>query len=162
MLCAGAALGLAVASSMVPSGLFASAPLARAASLLASPSFAGDVKYTVKPGDTLGAIADSFGVKAQAIQDANGIQDPNSIKAGMVITIPGASPPPTPTPVSTQYTVMAGDTLSGIAASQGVSAQAIQDANGLKDANSIKVGQVLTIPSGGQSAPATVPPSPSP
>jgi len=89
---------------MIPTGLFTSAAAVHAAGILESPSF-DSVKYTAKPGDTLLAIADSFGVKAQAIQDANGIQDPNSIKMGQVLTIPGASGPvsaPTPTPAPTQ------------------------------------------------------------
>ncbi|MCL4531852.1 MAG: LysM peptidoglycan-binding domain-containing protein, partial [Actinobacteria bacterium] len=137
--------------------------VALAAAAGGSPAHADSIKYTVKPGDTLSAIADSFDVIESAIQEANSLSDPNAIRAGMVLTIPGASPPPTPTPASTQYTVKQGDSLGKIAESTGVSVQAIQDANGLKDPNAIKVGQVLTIPASSQPAPAATPqPSPTP
>ncbi len=44
--------------------------------------------YVVQLGDTLYSIARKFGVSAQAIQTANGITDPNNIKAGQVLIIP--------------------------------------------------------------------------
>jgi nucleoid-associated protein YgaU len=51
--------------------------------------------YTVKPGDTLWIIAQHFyngdGTKWKMIQDANKIQNPSKLKAGMVLTIPDAS-----------------------------------------------------------------------
>ena len=49
----------------------------------------------------------------------------------------------------TLYTVVSGDTLSGIAVRFGVTWQAIASANGIADANVIYPGQRLTIPSGG-------------
>lgn len=44
--------------------------------------------YTVRPGDTLGAIAASRGTSVNAICEANGIADPNEIEVGQVLTIP--------------------------------------------------------------------------
>ncbi len=44
--------------------------------------------YTVQQGDTLAAIAQSFGTTAAAIQQANGIEDPNQIFIGQVLVIP--------------------------------------------------------------------------
>ncbi len=161
LLCAGAALGLAIASPLIHTGAFVPGSVVQAAGISASPALDG-VTYTVKPGDSLTGIAASFGVKAEAIQAANGIQDPDSIKAGQVLTIPGASPPPTPTPAVTKYTVKPGDSLIGIAASYGVSAQAIQTANNIQDPNSVKVGQVLTIPGSSPPAPAAPTPAPTP
>lgn len=133
------------------------------AAFAAAPSLAEQTKYTVKAGDTLSGIAASLGVSAAAIQDANGLKDPNAIQAGMVLTIPGtATPQPTPVPDS-KYTVKAGDSLGGIANQFGVTMAAIQDANGIQDPNSIRAGQVLTIPGGsGQSAAPTATPSPQP
>lgn len=124
---------------------------------------AGDpTKYTVKAGDSLLGIAETFGVTPAAIQEANGISDPNFITAGVVLTIPGATAGPAPAQPAapaapTKYTVKAGDSLTGIAASFGVSVAAIQQANGLQDPNAIKVGMVLTIPAAGQPAPAPAP-----
>jgi lysozyme len=44
--------------------------------------------YTVQPGDTLSAIAERHGTTADAISRANGIENPNAISVGQVLTIP--------------------------------------------------------------------------
>ncbi|MEY4349638.1 MAG: hypothetical protein RL719_935, partial [Actinomycetota bacterium] len=46
------------------------------------------VKYTVKSGDTLGAIATRYKVTVAAILAANKLTNANSIKVGQVLTIP--------------------------------------------------------------------------
>jgi len=45
--------------------------------------------YTVKPGDTLAKIAAATGVSVQAIIQANGIKNPDLIRTGQVLAIPG-------------------------------------------------------------------------
>ncbi len=68
-----------------------------------SPAPAG--KYTVRPGDTLGAIAARYGVSVSAIAQASGVRNVNLISVGQVLTIPGrggSTTPvqhPTPAPV---------------------------------------------------------------
>jgi LysM repeat protein len=42
----------------------------------------------VQQGDTLAAIAQRFGTTTQALQQANGIEDPNQIVIGQVLVIP--------------------------------------------------------------------------
>lgn len=59
------------------------------------------VTYRVKPGDTLSGIADLFGVTVDDIVRYNNIADPNSLSVGQVITIPGHSPPVTPSTTTT-------------------------------------------------------------
>jgi LysM repeat protein len=62
----------------------------------------------VRPGDTLSAIAQRFGVTAAAILEANRLQDPESIQPGRPLLIPGAEsqpetgtlPPPASEPAS--------------------------------------------------------------
>lgn len=46
-------------------------------------------EYTVAPGDTLGHIAQRFGVTVNAIARANNIQNVNRIRVGQVLIIPG-------------------------------------------------------------------------
>ncbi len=58
--------------------------------------------YTVKPGDTLTSIARALGVSASSLQEANGLQDPNRLVAGMVLTVPGGQPAAAPTSSPTQ------------------------------------------------------------
>lgn len=68
----------------------------------------------VQPGDTLSAIARYHNTALQALVEANGLQDPNRIRAGQVLRLPaqtgGAAPasvavtarPPAPPPLSSQ------------------------------------------------------------
>jgi LysM repeat protein len=102
---------------------------------------AASATYTVKPGDTLGAIAKRSGVSVTALASANGIKDVNRVYAGQQLQIPGATPGPAPQ----RYTVKSGDTLGGIARKLGVSVASLAKANGISNPNRIKVGQVLTI-----------------
>lgn len=44
--------------------------------------------YTVAQGDTLAEIAQTFGTTVAAIQQANGIEDPDEIRIGQVLVIP--------------------------------------------------------------------------
>jgi LysM repeat protein len=57
---------------------------------IATPTTARETKvYIVKPGDTLGTIADQFGTTVEAIVKANDIKDPDFIKEGQELIIPG-------------------------------------------------------------------------
>lgn len=107
------------------------------------------VRYTVKRGDTLYAIARRYGVTVSQLASANKISNVNLIRVGQVLVIPGKSggtttPPPTTT--TRRYTVKAGDTLYAISRRYGVSIQRIASANSISNPNLIRVGQVLVIP----------------
>ncbi len=103
------------------------------------------VIHTVKAGEGLYQIARDYGVSAQTIIDANNIANPNLIKPGQELVIPGAQ---APAGASGQrvHTISSGETLSGIATTYGVTMEALMQANGIADPNRILVGQVLTIP----------------
>lgn len=73
--------------------------------IMESPSPAGDTEstpptansssdegdtYVVEPGDTLGSIAAEFGVTIDALKEANGIEDPNDLIAGLTLVIPNS------------------------------------------------------------------------
>ena len=58
---------------------------------------------------------------------------------------PVEPPPPPPPPPVEMYTVVAGDTLGGIAKRFGVTVENLVAWNGITDPNSIAVGQVLRV-----------------
>lgn len=126
-----------------------------------------DRSYTVKAGDFLSKIAASQGSTVAAIVEANNLANPNLIRVGQVLTIPGnqsgqtdsnesSEPEPEPSPEpepeletetgSIEYRVKSGDFLSQIATRFGVSSAEIAKASSLPNPNLIFVGQVLTIP----------------
>lgn len=93
---------------VIPDGQTANAPVRPAAGDAAGQNSG---VYTVKPGDFLAQIAAAHGVTAQAIIQANGITNPNLLRVGQVLLIPGgqaasaatrpatqAAPPPVPAP----------------------------------------------------------------
>ncbi|MFI7239655.1 LysM peptidoglycan-binding domain-containing protein [Streptomyces cyaneofuscatus] len=54
-----------------------------------NPPAAGTDTYTVKDRDTLSAIAAANGTTVKALQSLNRITDPNTIRAGQVLELPG-------------------------------------------------------------------------
>jgi LysM repeat protein len=50
------------------------------------------IPYRVKAGDTLGHIAEQYGVSVQDLMDFNTLQDPDSLGSGQVLYIPAVSP----------------------------------------------------------------------
>lgn len=77
----------------------------------------------------------------------------NGYPKGSGGSTPTPEPTPTPSPETT-YTVVSGDTLSGIAARYGTTYQALAAYNGIANPNLIHPGQVIRIPGSG-SAPST-------
>ncbi|HUZ07554.1 MAG TPA: LysM peptidoglycan-binding domain-containing protein, partial [Candidatus Paceibacterota bacterium] len=61
-------------------------------------------------------------------------------------SVPIVVPPPVPEPTTTEYTVVAGDTLGKIAKKSGVTLKALEDANRGVVPTKLKVGQKLVIP----------------
>ena len=59
--------------------------------------------YKVKKGDTLSEIAKSFGVDMWDLANANGIRNPNYIRVGQVLTIPGNEPEKEPAEQGVSY-----------------------------------------------------------
>ena len=104
----------------------------------------------MKPGDTLYSIAKRYGIEVKKLASANGISDPDALKAGTELTVP-VTPIPTPRPVTppagaSTYTVKPGDTLSSIARKFGTSPGELQKINRLANPNQIRVGTTIVVP----------------
>lgn len=98
--------------------------------------------YTVVSGDTLSSIAARHNTTYQYLASVNNISDPNKIFPGQVLKVPGSGVAST---TEATYTVVSGDTLSGIASAHNTTWQALASKNGLANANLIYPGQVLKI-----------------
>ena len=98
--------------------------------------------YKVKRGDTLVKIAKKFDVSSKNLQITNKIANPNRLKVGQNLIIPGHSPQTN----QFVYQVTRGDTLLKIARKFDVSSRSLMMANDLANPNRLKVGQSLVIP----------------
>lgn len=99
--------------------------------------------YTIALGDNLFSIAIRYNTTVQAILQANPGLDPNRLFVGQRICIPVPQPAPC---AGFEYTIMAGDTLFGIAARFNTTVQAILQANPGLDPNRLFIGQQICIP----------------
>jgi N-acetylmuramoyl-L-alanine amidase len=114
--------------------------------------------YTVKPGDTLGAISEMSGAPLAHLMSLNNLSDPNTIVAGQALLLPEESVAQATSagPRATrEYVVRAGDSLSAIGANFGVSVTSIVEANNLANPDQLTVGQKLVI-AGAQPSAANV------
>lgn len=111
----------------------------------------GNGTYVVQKGDTLSAIATKLGYPGgwQALATANGIANPNLIFPGQVLKVYGGSAGSVEQPTNGRtYTVVSGDTLSGIGVKTGINWQDIAALNNLKSPFLIYPGQVLKLVGG--------------
>ena len=128
--------------------------------------------HTVVPGDTLSGIAAKHGVPLSAVFAANGMGMNTIIYPGQAINLgtPASAPviaypapvqTPAPPSTSRAYTVVSGDTMTGIAAKHGVSLSSLLKANSMQATAIIYVGQRVSVP-GQSAAPAPASPAPAP
>lgn len=118
--------------------------LALAGVLTAPPLLAQDkasdprtaTEHVVKPGETLGGIANRAQVPRVLIIEANGLKAPYLVKAGQKLVIPRRR----------THTVKEGETGFSIALDYGVPWSAIAAANAMQPDDAVKTGQKLVIP----------------
>ena len=113
-------------------------------------------KYVVKRGDMLSSIAQKHGVSVKELSRLNNITNPNKVKVGQELMLPGPSSvksvvsKATPKSVVASegmkvYTVAKGDVLSRIAVRHGTTSKALMTKNELTS-DKLKVGQKLVVP----------------
>ncbi len=128
------------------------------------------VNYTVVSGDNLWVIANRYHVTIDALRSANNLST-DMLRIGQLLVIPSSATipsegstvpeqPPAAGTTTTNYTVVAGDSLSVIAKRFNVTVNQIKQTNHLTS-DIIRIGQVLTITnaqavSNGETAPSTV------
>jgi murein DD-endopeptidase MepM/ murein hydrolase activator NlpD len=94
-------------------------------------------QYTVKDGDSLWSIANSFNLDINTLFGCNTMKDPNYLRVGTVLRIPNQD--------GIFYKVAKGDTLAEIAKKHGTQTEQIVKANGM-DAGSLKDGEEIFLP----------------
>ncbi len=96
--------------------------------------------YTVRPGNTLFAIAQLYGTTAMDIARYNGIVYPYTIFPGQKLRIPveEITPPK-------YYFVRPGDTMTNIARRYGIDINELLAINNLEDPNAIYPGQRIQL-----------------
>ena len=100
-------------------------------------------EYVVKEGDTILAIAQSYGVTPDEIFQANDwLSEEHALIVGKTLIIPGVQS----SSAVGQYIVQENDTLAAIALNHGVTVEQLVQANDLPDPDQVYVGQVLLIP----------------
>lgn len=135
----------------------------------AAPTPAASATHVVVAGDTVFGIARSHGTTVAAILAANGLNGSSIIYPGQTLQVPGAAPasaPVTPAAAPTAsmatgitHTVVAGDTIFGLAQRHGTTVAAVLAANGLSAASIIYPGQSIVVPTATSAgvAPAAAP-----
>lgn len=118
-------------------------------------------RYTVQPGDTLGSIADRYGIKPVRIVEVNNLLNPDNLFVGTELIIPDYTPTAAEVDAGSGDSTGAADTNTGnfvthivqpgeglleIAAQYGVDEGALAAANGIANRNLLRVGQQLVIP----------------
>ncbi|MDQ6672587.1 MAG: LysM peptidoglycan-binding domain-containing protein [Chloroflexota bacterium] len=93
--------------------------------------------YRVQPGDTLWFVAQRFGVSAVSIAQASGLQNPDHLRVGQVLTVPSQP--------GWLYRVQSGETLDQIAARTGVPSPLIASVSNLTT-DAVQPGAVILIP----------------
>lgn len=120
----------------------------------------GDVVYTVVAGDTLGDIAERYGVTVEAIAQANDLANVHTLDVGQQLLIPlsgetaaegdGATAEE-PAGEEQIHVVRAGETLFRIGQAYGFTVEELTTYNNLANPNRLEVGQEIRIPPEGYS-----------
>ena len=102
--------------------------------------------YTIKPGDTLSAIASEFDTTVENLLRLNAGLDPENLTVGRRICTISMTYQPVSCPLGTlPYNINPGDTLNSIAQKFGTDTEALLSANPDIDPFNLRVGQRICI-----------------
>jgi len=147
------------------------------------PRVSPPVTHVVVAGDTLGGVARKYRTSVQELIRLNNLKS-DHLRLGQNLKLkdgpaPAPAPPPSPAPAAVKappspaapspagpaefYTVVAGDTLGGVAYRHGLAANALMEMNGLTS-TSLRLGQKLRVnrAAAASTAPSVPPSQPSP
>lgn len=109
--------------------------------------------YTVQKGDTYYSISKKYNISLQELYSANGINENDVLKVGQVLKIPvkvsTSTSSSSTSPKLENYEVVPGDTLYSISKKYSTTVDNLRLLNGLTENSVLKVGQVLKVPSSG-------------
>ncbi|MTI79301.1 MAG: LysM peptidoglycan-binding domain-containing protein [Firmicutes bacterium] len=112
------------------------------------PMCPGGIPYTIRSGDTFYSIARRYGVSLDDLLEANPGVDPDSLRVGQIICVPGVSPEQCE-PGQRPYVIQRGDTFYSIAQRFDITVQDLIDANPAVDPNRLQIGQTICLPMDG-------------
>ncbi len=134
---------------------------AKAAPAPKQPYSGSTFTYTIKSGDTLGAIAEAYGTRVSTICSINNITARTTLRIGRKLQIPGngskaattttatkpaATTQSTATPSNgTYHTVVSGDTLSGIATKYNTTIAKLCELNGISRTSILSLKQKIRV-----------------
>lgn len=118
--------------------------------------------YSVRAGDTIESIAQTFGLPATAVLALNGLHVNSALHEGQVLkltTAPTKQRALAPPRVGlSQYVIQSGDTIASVALRFGISETSLKEANEIDVPKSLVTGEVLRIPGTRQvTAPRAIP-----
>ena len=134
---------------------------------------AGEIRHTVKSGETLYGLSRKYSVSAEELMRLNRIADPARVRPGVVLRIPSpksgltapvrdgtAADPEEPLPPGWKWHVVRqGESLSRIAAHHGLDRRTLESANKLRGSGALQTGRKLKVPPATKASDAAEDPS---
>jgi spore germination protein len=96
------------------------------------------VKYLIKPGDTLKAISEKFGITMDSISAANKLEATSNLSLGQEIEVP--------IPEDHLYALKPKETLWRLAKRYGLTVEQLMEINNLASSTNLEIGQNIILP----------------
>jgi LysM repeat protein len=102
--------------------------------------------HVVVSGESLSSIAAANGISVSELASYNGLADDALLIIGQTIQVPAANSTTTSTSSGSGHVVVAGESLSSVAAANGISVSELASYNGLADDTLLIIGQTIQVP----------------